>query len=1047
MVVRYEELVGKARSAGDEVEEEVDEVVEENVVRKLRVKVGDELFEPNVMFSSNAESLTEFIQQITEAITALQDRKEALTSDARKLRNSITASLKKIAEYMENIRSIEGDIELYKLGKFKVTKTVYHKPAKEMKKDELLAAIQELASNLNQTLAVNKKSKVDQLKIVYTRLIALDDAEQKSSDEMDILTRRLESANKQLEDEIRNYESLTIITKYNYDEQYVNRTRVLIAQTKAAGEDTITIDTYTRTVEQTEQELEDYIKKHTYIEDIQPIVRYVHAQELTGGDVAPGSDYVQTKVGGEVIIGGEAIDTGSYQIEYYENELVKAYVNDISTKILVLTEQKKQALDLLSMYVDDLQTRESLIELSHKLTEAFKNNQYYDAATGTYVQQREYDSKKYSATKRSMYYRVVYLGDTTQSVNALAAYMNLVQTAFEVQTEIIFLPIVSNLIKSSDKEWIYLPIGTYANNNKVTNKIANDTIHIEDKEIKVFKIRNNQSDVKYREYLSEVNSGVTKVILRKKAFGRDLNLQGYFDFKMNGFARIGEEEYIKMKEAELLVAGELKSPSKHTKDEKPEQVENEFISEVYLPTMDVAFYLIMSMSNMVDRKDPLKYPTRPIVTNMFKRWVKQTKKIKPRYHYDNRIPVGKRTTLINQGHIKDTIYIKSKSSQTYLPVQLRRIGDRDEIHIYEPYKREWTPIQQYVMENSLLEVEDSTPVLYVTTQDGLFQFRNNMRSSSIFFNTSWIHPTTGILRLTPAREKMRGLIFVSDKTINDIQAKLADLSLHFAVRKALEEFKQEESIKDYMKPAARIERRDYIVRMISRIQDFTNTKIKNSPVLGKKLLEFEKLFSDTDRVISHENKVMELELYIDTVLGNITYQSLSELWSLILDNRWPGDQLLALTYDGFTTFPREKCDYIYMSQIFARIRNSQTLVPVNTAEFSTLLYKQVGFEMAMSRTNLSIASLMDQNFTGLSEQERFYITQYRSLIETHSTTGRNREEVYRQLGVDPYMYSVKFYTLVEVTYKTKKRSRPIPIQHRPEPISGPVGDKTYRFTG
>lgn len=1070
-MVRYEELVGKVQPAGDEIEDEVEEVVEENVARKLRVKVGDDLFEPNIAFESNAESLTEYVQEVTEAIKTLQEQKEKLMADSKRIRESITASLKKMGEYMENIQSIEGEIAIEErrrarrqylleaiaatrdanliqsmrdelaLLDTKVLNIALHKAAKDMKKAELFEAVSKLAKKLHRTVKVNAKSRIDQMTIIYNQLVELDVKEQLTDDILVVLAGRLEAAKKQLDDEARNYEELTVVTKFNYDHQYVNEQRALIAQARADGDDTIKTDIGEQPLERREQELSDYIRAHTYVEDIQPIIKYVHAQELTGGDFASG-------------------DADTHKIEYYENELVKSYVDDINSKILVLNEQKKQALELLSMYVTDLQTREGLIELCQKLTEAYKNNQYYDAATGNYLQLREYDPKKYTSTKNSRHFRIVYLGDTTASANALAAYMHLVQSVFEVKSKTVFLPIVSNLVKSADKEWIYLPIGVYANNNKVTNKITNDTIYIEDREVKVLRIRNNRNDVKYRQYLSEVDATVTKVTLKKRAFAKELDLQGYFNFKMTGFSRLGEEEYIKMKEGELLAAGELKSPTRHKKEERPEQEVRDFMSEVYLPTMDVAFYLTMQKSNMVDKADPLRYPPLKNAAQNF----------------DSRIPVGKKTALINQGRVKDTLYIKSKSSQTYLPVQLKRITARDEIHIYNPYKREWIPIQEYVEENSILEIENSTPILYVTTQDSLFQFRCEMAINHIFFNTSWTHPTTGVVRMTPVRERIRGMILVSDKTVADVYNRVSDLLLFFAARKELDAFARDDSFNNYMAHDdkitkdvlmardTRIARGRYIVSMLSRLagvvksakaQDYIGgAKLKDSLTLIAKLREFERIFSDVDRVISHKPKVAELELYVDTVIGSVTHQAVTDWWDFFAHNKWPADHLFAITGDGITTVPREMCNYIYKSQLFARIRNSQTLVPVNTAEFSTLLSKQVGFEMATTmwkdrqQINMPVASaaLLNLPFDGMSERDRLFVTQYKSLIETHPFTGEKREEVYRQLGVDPYLYPVKLYSVVEVTYKTKKRSQPIPIQHRPEPKE-PVVERPLRLTG
>ncbi len=1041
-MVKFEDLVSALEGVDEDVNEE--NVDEEILEEKLRTRIGKVTFAPNYDIDSDdnkARSLHRYLDRINIAYAKLEEKKKKLVEGPRAIHDAVIRCIKKIEEYEEEMRKINEDIIVYRITKKRPEIHNAPKVAKDMKVAELKAAILELKKDVK----LPTKGGKDALIIMYNRLLTEQQKLENATDYVGALKKRFRAMRKLYEDEVEKFNEITIVKKSTYRDSVVNGLptdtyrggfNYMIQAGKMAGQD----------VSDLENRRDNYIQEHTI--NLQPIVVRVVNEELLG---ARGADF-------------DLDEVEKYRVQYEEDALYQNLLQEINDKMLVLREQRKATLELLGNYDDTFQTKENFINLAHKLTEAIRNGQYYDASTGDLIDETRV-GKAYSKTARSKKFRIVYAGDSQQSKQLLSAFMNVVESVFEIAMKRKYLPIRNSLAK--DKKWIYLPIGVYANKKKVTANKTNHVIHIEDKEIPVLKIRNNPDDLKYREYLSEVSNEISEVVLKKNFYAREFQIQGFLDVKMTGFTRIADENYLKMKEADLLATGELKSPVKVKKDSIIPESLKEFVSEVYIPTMDVAYYKIMKNSGFVDEKNPLLYSTK----------------------YSDRetkLPVMKKVTLVERGKVKPQLYIKSKSTQTYLPIKIVN----NVVQLYNPFSKSWIPIDDYIEQNSVLEREANLLTLYIITPDKMFNFKLDHGITNFLFRTSWTHPSNGIVRMTPV--KCKKTVLVSDKTIGDLLDHCKDLSLYHAVKMFFNDFKQNPDIQDHTDRNTRMNRSQYIADMITRLEDFSGvvfTKVKsheNIYGLATRLLEFSKLFGDIDREIPHENKVREIESYIATVTGSITYKTVTELYSFI--SNWPRDHVLALSDEGFYPVIRKDCEYNYHSQLFARIRNSITLVPINTAEFSTLLAKQVGFEMATS-DDISIAEhvakkedrtqelnvqierinhmLNVQNIDKMeqqqleqqraqlitererykfTEQDQLYRTQYQNLVTLHPQTGEKRIEVYRELGVDPYIFSLKMYNVVEVAYKSKKRHYSQPTQHQPNPEYKPVGE-TFVFTG
>lgn len=1001
-MVRFEDIVGALEDVdeGVDVGKEEEEVLEE----KLRTRIGKVTFAPKYNVENNVESLHRYLERINNAYSKLEQMKISLDEGkgrytnrwSKAIRQTIARSLENIDKYDEEIRKIEADIKVYRLTGKRPEAPV---EAPKAVKDMTIAQLKDAISKLKKEVKFPAKGGKPALIIMYNRLLEEQRKLEAAEDYEGALQSELKTYRKLYEDELEKYNEITIVKKLTYNEDVVGTANgpersfnFMIQAGKEAGRD----------VSDLEVQLENYIREHTI--NLQPIVVRVVNEDLLG---AKGADFDL-----------EEIET--YRLQSEEDTIYQGLIQEINDKMLVLKEQKNATLELLSNYVDDMQTRENFIVLAQKLTEAFRNAKFYNAATGELLDEARV-GKTYSKTSRSKKFRIVYAGDSLESKQSLSAFMNVVEQTLEISMKVTYLPIISSLNKSSDRKYIFLPIGLYANNKKVTLSNTNHTIQIEDREIPVLRIRNNPDDVKYREYLSEVSDKVSEVVLKKSFFAREIQLQGFIDVKMTGFTKLAEETYLKMKESELLATGALKSPTRAKKPTVIPEALKEYVSEVYIPTMDIAYYKTMKSSGFVDETNPLRYSTRYPGT-------------------DVGLPVDRKTALVNQGHVKPQLYIKSKSTQTYLPIKI----SNDVVQIYNPFSKAWIPIEEYIEQNSILEREANLPVLYIVTRDKMFNFKLDYGITNFLLRTSWTHPSNGIVRMSPV--KCGQTVLVSDKTIGDLIDQCKDLTLFFSVKMFLDDFKQTPEIQDHTDKSSRIARSQYVADMVTRLEDSSGVKmrkVKSSEGiygLATRLLEFSKLFGDIDREVPHENKVRELESYIDTVTGPVTFQMVTELYNFIL--KLPSVQVLALSGEGFYPVDRIACEYSYHSQLFARIRNSTTLVPINTTEFSTLLAKQVGFEMATSEDK----SVADGNIRHPTQQDQFYTNQYQNLVALQPQTGENRIDTFRSLGVDPYIYPLKFYNVVEVTYKSKKRQQPTPVQHQPQADYKTVNGG-FTFTG
>lgn len=1042
-MVKFEDLVSALEGVDEDVNEE--NVDEEILEEKLRTRIGKVTFAPNYDIDSDdnkAKSLHQYLNRINIAYTKLEEKKKSLVEGPRAIHDAVIRCIKKIEEYEEEMRKINEDIIVYRITKKRPEARIAPKVAKDMKVPDLKAAILELKKDVK----IPNKGGKDALIIMYNRLLIEHQKLETATDYVGALKKRFRTMKKLYDAEVEKFNEITIVKKSTYRDSVVNGLptetdrggfNYMIQAGKMAGQDVSDLET----------RRDNYIQEHTI--NLQPIVVRVVNEELLG---ARGADF-------------DLDEVEKYRVQYEEDSIYQFLLKEINDKMLILREQRKATLELLGNYDDNFQTKENFINLAHKLTEAIRNGQYYDASSGDLIDETRV-GKAYSKTARSKKYRVVYAGDSQQSKQLLSAFMNVVEQVFEIAMKIKYLPIRNSLAK--DKKWIYLPIGVYANKKKVTANKTNHIIHMEDKEIPVLRIRNNPDDLKYREYLSEVSNEISEVVLKKNFYAREFQIQGFLDVKMTGFTRIAEENYLKMKEADLLATGALKSPTKVKKERAiiPDTLK-EFVSEVYIPTMDIAYYKTMKSSGFVDEKNPLLYST----------------------NYpgkETNLPVLKKVSLIDRGRVKPQLYIKSKSTQTYLPIKIVNNG----VQLYNPFTKSWVPIEEYIEQNSVIEREANLITLYIITPDKMFNFKLDHGITNFLFRTSWTHPSNGIVRMSPV--KCKKTILVSDKTIGDLLDQCKDLSLHHAVKLFLDDFKQNPDIQDHTNRNTRIYRSQYVVDMITRLEDFSGVVFRqvksheNIYGLANRLLEFSKLFGDIDREIPHENKVHEIESYIATVTGSVTYKTVTELYSFI--GNWPKDHVLALSEEGFYPVIRKECEYNYHSQLFARIRNSTTLVPINTAEFSSLLSKQVGFEMATTddlsvaehvakkedrtqelnvqidlinhKLNVQTMDKMEQQHLEqqraqlitereryrFAEQDQLYRTQYQNLVTTHPQTGENRIEVYRTLGVDPYIFPLKMYNVVELTYKSKKRQYSQPTQHQPNPEYKPVNE-TFVFTG